>query len=294
MKKIKMLNQLLTLLLLTACGGGGGGSSSSASDAIVTKKAVLLDAKVIGAKYDAGVGITGVTDSDGVFNYREGYPVKFYVGDVFLGEAHPVQKGNGVQAVTEKIVTPLELAKAGNDVDDVKALKIVRILMALDNDNNPDNGMHIINDRVEGIQLRLLDDEHTLEENFGNRLSLPTFSAARTHLCSTLQRADCGNAPIIFGHPKSTAHIYERYQFQPKVSSNSNALTFSIQNKPSWAEFNTTTGLLEGYLSLGSDGNYSDINISVSDGVEVVSLSSFSIEVLPEIDISTYPKLNSK
>jgi len=46
--------------------------------------------------------------------------------------------------------------------------------------------------------------------------------------------------------------------------------------KPSWATFDTTTGLLSG---LAVKGTYSGIVITVSDGCATASLPAFSIKV---------------
>ena len=52
-------------------------------------------------------------------------------------------------------------------------------------------------------------------------------------------------APVITGTPKANTNIYNTYQFLPSASdANNDSLTYSIQNQPSWAEFNATTGLL--------------------------------------------------
>ena len=56
-------------------------------------------------------------------------------------------------------------------------------------------------------------------------------------------------------------------------------LTFSVQNKPSWATFNSTTGLLSGTPTSTNVGSYSSIVISVSDGSQSASLAAFSITV---------------
>ena len=92
-------------------------------------------------------------------------------------------------------------------------------------------------------------------------------------------------APSIFGIPNKTVHIYDNYQFLPQASdSNNDTLTFSINNKPSWAEFNTTTGLLHGEAI--KEGNYSNITIFVTDGNKSSALPSFTIKVLPAINLA--------
>ena len=56
-------------------------------------------------------------------------------------------------------------------------------------------------------------------------------------------------------------------------------MTFTINNQPSWASFNTSTGRLSGTPGAGDVGTYSNIRISVSDGTDSASLSAFSITV---------------
>jgi hypothetical protein len=56
-------------------------------------------------------------------------------------------------------------------------------------------------------------------------------------------------------------------------------LTFSIQNRPAWASFNTSTGRLTGTPTASDVGTYSDIRITVSDGTVSVALAAFSLTV---------------
>ncbi len=88
-------------------------------------------------------------------------------------------------------------------------------------------------------------------------------------------------APSIIGSPKTTTNIYDTYQFLPVASDDNknDTLTFSIENKPEWAAFNATTGLLQGVVPAGSEESYNDIIISVSDSEETVALPAFSITV---------------
>ena len=57
-------------------------------------------------------------------------------------------------------------------------------------------------------------------------------------------------------------------------------LTFTIVNKPSWAQFNSATGRLYGTPASGSVGSTSNIVISASDGQDSVSLPAFSLAVV--------------
>src|SRR5690606_4437477 len=79
-------------------------------------------------------------------------------------------------------------------------------------------------------------------------------------------------APTISGSPATTATAGSAYSFLPKASdANGDSLTFSIDNAPSWADFDTNTGRLYGTPSSTDTGTYSNIAISVDDGVHTVS-----------------------
>jgi hypothetical protein len=87
-------------------------------------------------------------------------------------------------------------------------------------------------------------------------------------------------APTISGTPRTTARVGVSYSFRPTASdADGDSLTFSIQNKPSWATFSTTTGRLAGTPTAGSVGTSARITISVTDQTETVSLPNFSIQV---------------
>ena len=102
--------------------------------------------------------------------------------------------------------------------------------------------------------------------------SLPAFAIAVS--------APANPPPTISGAPATSANAGTAYSFTPTASDpNGNALTFSIQNPPSWASFNTQSGNLSGTPGSGDAGTYSNIIISVSDGTSTASLAAFSIIV---------------
>jgi hypothetical protein len=84
--------------------------------------------------------------------------------------------------------------------------------------------------------------------------------------------------PVISGGPATSATIGHAYSFTPTASDpNNDTLTYSVQNKPSWANFNTSTGALTGTPTAA--GTFGNIIITVSDGTSKVSLAAFSIVV---------------
>jgi hypothetical protein len=105
--------------------------------------------------------------------------------------------------------------------------------------------------------------------------SLPAFSI-------TVGAAN--RAPVISGTPARSINVGSSYSFRPTASdADGNTLTYSIANRPSWATFNTSTGLLSGTPSASYVGTYGNIVISVSDGRATASLAAFSISV---VDVS--------
>ncbi|WP_394200854.1 putative Ig domain-containing protein [Shewanella waksmanii] len=89
-------------------------------------------------------------------------------------------------------------------------------------------------------------------------------------------------APTITGVPASSVNQGSLYSFTPIANDGdaADSLQFSIQNKPSWASFNSEDGTLSGTPNNEDVGVTSNIIISVSDGELSASLDPFSIEVV--------------
>jgi len=105
--------------------------------------------------------------------------------------------------------------------------------------------------------------------------ALPAFSIAVT--------APANVAPTIAGNPADLAHVGQTYSFRPTAGdADGDTLTFAIQNKPAWANFDTRTGALSGAPSAGDVGNYANVGISVSDGALVSRLPAFVITVMQD------------
>ena len=86
--------------------------------------------------------------------------------------------------------------------------------------------------------------------------------------------------PTISGSPASSVQVDQAYDFQPTASdADGNSLSFSISNRPSWANFNSSTGRLSGTPRTANIATYSNIVISVSDGQAVTPLPRFAIQV---------------
>ena len=87
-------------------------------------------------------------------------------------------------------------------------------------------------------------------------------------------------APSIGGTPAGVVLAEQFYSFTPTAADPAgNPLTFSIQNTPRWASFNSVSGELSGTPTVADVGTFSEIAVSVSDGVHSAALAQFSIVV---------------
>lgn len=120
----------------------------------------------------------------------------------------------------------------------------------------------------------------------GASLAFTTIADAAPPPCKGWSRRGCtstiaNTAPVISGTPATAAATGQTYAFTPSAyDAEGNALSFSIQNRPAWASFSSSTGRLTGTPGTDAVGEYVDIRISVSDGRLSSSLPPFGISVL--------------
>ena len=114
----------------------------------------------------------------------------------------------------------------------------------------------------------------TVSDGNGGTAVLASFSI-------TVNRSN--TAPAIGGTPPTNVKINSTYGFVPTSSdADGDTLTFSIENKPSWASFDTATGALSGTPVSSDAGTYANIIITADDGSGgTTSLAAFTIEVAP-------------
>jgi hypothetical protein len=86
--------------------------------------------------------------------------------------------------------------------------------------------------------------------------------------------------PVISGTPSTSVTAGSTYRFQPAAKDPAGrALSFSVKNKPSWASFSISSGLLDGTPTSSQDGTYGNIIISASNGQSSSALPAFSVTV---------------
>lgn len=127
--KTPLISLLLIIpsLLLFACGGGSDGTTTNQTE----EQGQFIDSLVIGLRYETPT-TSGVTSAQGQFNYRSGETIRFFVGDVLIGEA-----------LGQAIITPVELVNGAVDESNIQVQNIVMFLQSIDDDGNDINGINI-------------------------------------------------------------------------------------------------------------------------------------------------------
>ena len=127
--KLSILFALIAILVLTGSRcvfiARSGGDISREDDegsnlVVIIGDGRLIDAPVEGARFVSGT-LSGLTGPDGEFQYRQGEPVRFFIGEIALGEA----------VEGKPVITPLDLVPGGS-LDTPAVINIARLLQSLD------------------------------------------------------------------------------------------------------------------------------------------------------------------
>ena len=159
---------LFASLMLVACGGGGGGS---APETVTILSGKFVDSAVKGLEYSSG-GQRGVTDNEGGFKYEKGKKVRFHIGGIDIGETD----GNNV-------LTPVDLVAGATDETHSTVTNIARLLLTLDDDDDPENGVDI-NEQVRTAAKSYSVNFSQNESDFENDGALQIAIAQLTALTS--------------------------------------------------------------------------------------------------------------
>lgn len=177
----------ITSLMLSALAAGmlsGCGGDSSDDDILLIPEArgQVVDSAVSGLSYRC-LGRSGVTDENGYFTCPAGSTVTFFIGDVTLGS---------VTARNNLTVTPgLLVGRADQN-------NLAMLLLALDDDGDPDNGIQLpegLETWFEGQDIDFSDDSQFYDEGLVDNLvelvkgdtdaDLPDISDVATHLAQS-------------------------------------------------------------------------------------------------------------
>jgi len=107
-------------------------------------------------------------------------------------------------------------------------------------------------------------------------------AGAQDTLNSSAPPSIAGNrAPSISGDATAVARVGTPFQFQPvAMDADGDPLTFTADNLPPWATFDSTTGRITGTASADDVGDYEAITITASDATHHTVMAPFEITVL--------------
>lgn len=131
MIKEKILAVSIATLLLSACGGGGDDTDNPPPKTVAPSIGVFLDSAVSGLQYKTTT-YSGITNSAGEYEYLPGETIIFSVGGVILGSA-----------LASPITTPISLVPGAAGASNPVVTNIVRLLLTLDENGIPSDGIHI-------------------------------------------------------------------------------------------------------------------------------------------------------
>jgi hypothetical protein len=171
------------LLTLTACGGSGGGDGTTATATETVSTGVFIDSAVEGLQYETATQ-SGTTNSLGEYDYLAGETVTFSIGGIVLGST-----------IAGPVVTPLSLVPDATSATNPVVTNIVRLLLSLDSDGDPDNGITISSDvttAANDLAVDFSEADLSADDGITNLLNnLPTLtlvseSVAQNHFNQTL------------------------------------------------------------------------------------------------------------
>jgi len=119
-----------TRRLLVVCTALLAGLGIACGDSSDGRTGVFIDSVVGGLRY-VGPNFSGRTNAAGEYRYEEGDEVCFFIDDIPLG----CTLGNGV-------VTPVDLFEDASS-DSTEVINVVRLLLSLDADGDPSNGIDV-------------------------------------------------------------------------------------------------------------------------------------------------------
>ncbi len=172
---------ILTSLLFTACGGSSGGGDTAIS---TEQQGQFVDSLVSGLRYETQT-TSGFTNTQGQFSYQNGETIRFYVGDVFIGET-----------VAQAIITPVELISGATDENNIQVQNIVMFLQSIDADGNESNGISITSNATNAANGQSVDfslAEGVFEANGAIQILISAITSSNGQARSMISRAQAKN-----------------------------------------------------------------------------------------------------
>jgi len=177
---------LACIAILTACGAGNDyhppkDHISQEAPNAQRLKGCFVDSAVEGLNYTTNT-LSGITDKDGTFEYRSDEIINFFVSEIFIG-----------RTIAKPQITPIDLFPEHSGIGSAIVTNICRFLQALDDDQNPKNGIRISQDVHDLFTIEKPINFDQDIESFKSDLlksyseiSLPDVKSAQKHLRQTL------------------------------------------------------------------------------------------------------------
>ncbi len=123
---------MLLLIVPFLLGGCGGSSNDDDEDPLQPPlSGVFADSPVSGLNYETAT-LSGVTDSNGTFQYADGETVTFSIGDLDIGSA-----------LGAEMLSPVDIVDGATDPSDARVTNLCVLLQTIDQDGSLNNGIQI-------------------------------------------------------------------------------------------------------------------------------------------------------
>ena len=175
---------LSTLALLSGCGSEVDDLSLNSTPITgAPSKGVFIN-RVEGLEYTRTfVPIAQTTNADSVYRYRTGEPIMFHIGNLEIGETL------GLAILTPKEIVSYKNLELNTSINSNEVNNRVRVLMSLDEDSNPSNGIKI-SDATRELAKNWSTPEYNLAEHaFTTELKSSTGSYFDTRPITTKNAA---------------------------------------------------------------------------------------------------------
>jgi uncharacterized coiled-coil protein SlyX len=136
-------------------GCGSSGSPMTVKTEVVGYNGFLVDSPVSGASWSCG-GVSGITGADGGFGTCPvGSEVTFRVGNLVLGVSEPTE---------DLIFTTQDLVGVARDkTDNGDTIKLATLLLSMDFDGDPSNGIQITTGAIETLNQSVTEEQNLLD-----------------------------------------------------------------------------------------------------------------------------------
>ncbi|MGM0564122.1 MAG: cohesin domain-containing protein [Pseudomonadota bacterium] len=180
-KNLLVTSVLMLVLSLASCSSDDTSGSENTPTAVEPATGQLVDAPVEGVSYKTETQ-SGVTNSEGKFQYLPDETVVFSIGDITFPAVKPDPSKEG-------LITPLELAGT-QDLDNKVVQNIIRLLQTLDSNANPDDGITIRPNLITTASLNFNAEPAAFESEVKSAINvtLISYEDALAHFEAELER----------------------------------------------------------------------------------------------------------